>query len=306
MKREFFFDTADVSYIRAAWEVIKDKVDPKTMRGITTNPNAFFKIGKLKLAEWLDTIPELCKVVSEMRGDNLGIVYVQGPSSKMTAREIYMYSRMAKERSGGLAQIGIKIPPYTSVLQDKELGYDMILNVTGVADAATALKCLSYPKIRFVSIIPGRMEEAGIDANAHLRFVSERKIIDLPERQYRNAEIISGSMRTLEGLISTFQLGTVPTIGERVWNILLQDDNFEKVWNCPPAEQKLLDFSPEVSAANTKLSTDFFVQMDKCGEQAYEDLKAALDMLHTLYPLSVQKIGDKLHEDNAISEFFIA
>lgn len=272
--RDFFFDTADVSYIRAAWEKIKDKVDPKTVLGITTNPNAFFKIGKLQLSEWLETIPELCKVINEIRGDDFGIVYVQGPSSKMSAEEIFMYSRMVKDRAQG-AKIGLKIPPYTDVLRNAKMS-DMLLNVTGVADASTALKCLTYKNVFFVSIIPGRMQEAGIDAEAHLNYVSERS--------GGSQRIISGSMRTLEGLISTFQYGTVPTIGERVWNILLENDNFEKVWNHAPIEKKNLDFSPSVSEENTKLSRDFFEQMDKCGEQAYIDLKASIANLQICYP----------------------
>jgi hypothetical protein len=300
MNKEFFFDTADVSYIRAAWEKIKDKVDRKSVVGITTNPNAFFKVGKLRLSEWLDSIPELCDVVAEIRGDDEGIVYVQGPSSKMTPREIFLYSRMVKDRattSFAKTRIGLKIPPYTEVLRNLGPIFDMHLNVTGVADASTALKSLSYG-VRYVSIIPGRMEEAGIDANAHLSFVAER----FPRQQKQ--EIISGSMRTVEGLISTFQRGTVPTIGERVWNILLEGDTFEKMWKAieNPLEESFQDFSPNVTEVNTKLSTDFFIQMDKCGEQAYIDLKDAISNLETCYPSLVKSI--ETHQTLA-GQFFL-
>ena len=32
----FFFDTADITYIENAWDKLKDTVDPKYVSGITT------------------------------------------------------------------------------------------------------------------------------------------------------------------------------------------------------------------------------------------------------------------------------
>jgi hypothetical protein len=158
--KDFFIDTADVNYIRELWSKIKDKVEPSNVRGITTNPNAFFKIGKLSLAEWLDTIPELCKLVTEIRGDDKGVVYVQGPSSKMDASENEFYLNMVKHKTDGKTRIGLKIPPRKDLLVKlctMRMGLEHI-NVTGVADAGTALKCMTWSGLRYVSIIPGRME----------------------------------------------------------------------------------------------------------------------------------------------------
>ena len=58
----------------------------------------------------------------------------------------------------------MKIPPYNEFLNiSEELNQKVLTNVTGVSDHATAMKCISYG-VNYVSIIPGRMEEVGIDA----------------------------------------------------------------------------------------------------------------------------------------------
>jgi len=264
--KDFFFDTANVEYIREAWKKMEGKVDLSLVRGITTNPNAFFKIDKLSLKEWLDHLPLLCEVVSEIRGDDKGVVYVQGPSSKMTPEQQISYAKLVANLNDGKTRIGLKIPPFKEILEIvPTLNEILDTNVTGVSDASTALKCLTYP-IDFLSIIPGRMEETGIDAKAHVAFLDQRN------KSQEKREIITGSMRTLEGLIWVFKYNTVPTIGERVWNIIFEENNLEKVLNIDYSEDlPVKHFSPEVLTSNNKLSEDFFVQMDSCGEKAFED-----------------------------------
>lgn len=284
--KDFFIDTADVNYIRELWSKIKDKVDPKLVRGITTNPNAFFKLGKHRLIEWMETLPELCTVLAEIRGDANGVVYVQGPNSNMTNSEIDFYIKMISSRNVG-SKIGLKIPPYEDVLTKlaKGLYTGLEINVTGVSDAGTALRCFTYPGVRYVSIIPGRMEEVGIDAKAHLDYVASRNKIDLAA-VYGRQEVIAGSMRTIDGLIMTFQHDTVPTIGERVWNEILKDDNLDKLLNIDYSQvycRKDQEFCPQIDAVNTKLSTDFFEQMDNCGKVAYEDLQAGHQYLKNYF-----------------------
>ena len=56
----------------------------------------------------------------------------------------------------------MKIAPHKRMLElNEELKDKIDLNVTGTADCSTALMSLSYG-VRYVSIIPGRMEEKGI------------------------------------------------------------------------------------------------------------------------------------------------
>ena len=115
---------------------------------------------------------------------------------------------------------------------NEELKDKIDLNVTGTADCSTALMSLSYG-VRYVSIIPGRMEEKGIDAKNQIAYLNQRK--------KDNSEIITGSMRTLDGLKWAFEYGTVPTIGTKVWDLILEKDYVNK-FICDPKELDPIDW----------------------------------------------------------------
>lgn len=266
--KDFFIDTANIPYIENLWEKIKDRIDPKMVRGITTNPNAFFKLNKLKLSEWLELLPKLCELVNKIRGDENGVVYIQGPNSLMSNEEILEYVYDLSKRKYG-SKIGLKIPPYNNVLSIVDDLNKMIdVNVTGVADAGTALKCMTY-NVRYVSIIPGRMDEVGINAINHLLYAGYSG--------NKKCEIISGSMRTIDGLLLTFKANTVPTIGERVWDQLLVDNNLNDLIISPMNVcwdmNNRHEFTPTIDEKSFDLSKAFFEQMDKCGEVAYDEFK---------------------------------
>jgi transaldolase len=260
--KTFFFDTANIEFIRNTWDSLKPHVSPKLVAGITTNPNAFFKINKHELQEWFEHLPKLCALVSEIRGDNKGVVYVQVPSADMTPEEVIEYAKTVSTLNDGQTKIGLKIPPYKSILEiNDELQKYVETNVTGLADCATALKCIPYG-VDYISIIPGRMEEVGIDAKAHIDFVNQTK--------KGNTKIISGSMRTLEQLIWTWQYDTVPTIGERVWPLILEGDILTNLlqnidYSKIPHKSS---FSPLITEDNINLSVNFFKQMNECGVTA--------------------------------------
>lgn len=266
--KKFFFDTADYGYIKNTWAAIKQDVNSNLVEGITTNPNAFFKVNKLSIKEWFDTIPYLCETVSEIRGDNRGVVYIQGPCSTMSAEELIAYAERVSKLSDGNTRVGLKIPPYVESLKaTRELSAFTDVNVTGVSDAATALKCFTYPSVRYVSVIPGRMEEVGIDARAQIAFINQAN--------ERRPELIAGSMRTIEGLAWTFQYGTVPTIGERVWNLILENHNIDKLLNIDYESKNIIvpQYAPIIDDRSYNLSKSFFEQMDNCGKQAYSEIK---------------------------------
>lgn len=265
MKR-FFFDTANINFIKNTWHELQGKVPPQLVDGITTNPNAFFKINKLSLKEWLNLIPYLCETVSEIRGDNKGVVYVQGPSSKMTADETLRYADLVSSLGDGNTKVGLKIPPFKHILDlTSRLGGVIDINVTGIADCSTALKCITYP-VRYVSIIPGRMEEVGIDAKNQISFINQSNL--------NKVEVIAGSMRTLEQLKWTFQYNTIPTIGERVWPLILEGNNLEDLININYKEILIeSEFSPIIDKRNIDLSISFFEQMNNCGLEAFKDIK---------------------------------
>ena len=265
--KKFFFDTANIEYIKEAWSKLESSVDKNKVVGITTNPNAFFKINKLTLKEWFELTPKLCELVSNIRQDDKGVVYIQGPSSKMSPDDILRYAETVSKLTDGNTKVGLKIAPYDYVLKIvPRLNEILDVNVTGVADAGTALKSITYP-VRYMSIIPGRMEEVGIDAKSQIAFINQSNL--------GNTEIIAGSMRTIEGLVWTFQYGTVPTIGERVWNEIFKEDNLSKIINIDYSIDATIpyQFCPSIDQRNYDLSDAFFNQMDDCGKQAYLDLK---------------------------------
>ena len=190
----FFFDTADTEYVKQLWEKLKGQIDPKSVAGITTNPNAFHKIEAGTIKEWKDKTLELCQLVSEIRGDDLGVVYVQQPNSRMLGRDVLVWAAEISKWGDGNTRVGLKIPPFKEVLNVTDKLSTVIgieVNVTGVADCSTALRAFSYG-VDYVSIIPGRMEEQGINAKAQVSFTNQRNC--------KNSKIITGSMRTIEGL----------------------------------------------------------------------------------------------------------
>ncbi len=255
----FFFDTADESYVKYAWDKLKIVVNPKYVSGITTNPNAFVKVNMLNLKEWENHLPKLCQVVSDIRNDGEGVVYVQAPNSNMRAYDVLKWAEHISKFNDGQTKLGLKIPPFKPILDVvDELCNIMEINVTGVADCSTALHCFTYD-VRYVSIIPGRMEEKGLDTKSHIRYVNQRKD--------SKADIITGSMRTLEGLRWVSEYGTVPTIGTGVWDLVFGEMGIEEFNSLEKVESNNWSkFSPLITEASTKLSVDFFNQMDDCGK----------------------------------------
>lgn len=267
---DFFFDTADTDYIRKTWDDVGSRLGSSQIRGITTNPNAFMKIDAHQLSEWETKLPELCSLVSELRGDDKGVVYVQAPKSTMTPDQVISYAKHISQFNDGQTKLGLKIPPFYPILEVvDELNEYMETNVTGLSDCSTALSCLSY-NVKYISLIPGRMEEQGVDAKSHVLFTRRRQNEGTPA----TGEIIAGSMRTIEGLEWVCNYGTVPTIGTRVWDqIVGNSDVLERVstFGSEIVSCSELKFSPHITDTNTKLSVDFFQQMDECGKQAHQD-----------------------------------
>jgi len=271
---DFFFDTANEEYIKKLWnDELKVHIDSSLVRGITTNQNAFSKTKMTKLKDWETQLPKLCETVSEIRRDNKGVVYCQAPNSEMSVDEILRFAEHIRKFHDGNTRLGLKIPPYYKVLKRlDEINAIMDTNVTGVADAGTAIFAASFGP-SFVSVIPGRMEEVGIDAKKHVFYVMNSNL--------RNTEIISGSMRTIEGLAWVIGAGTVPTIGERVWNLMYDENYFDKLrahnFYTLGLDVRLQDlniyegFAPYNEKWNESLSQAFFRDMDIKGNECKTD-----------------------------------
>lgn len=265
---KFFIDTADESYIKQLWnKFLSKELSGKEILGVTTNPNAIEKCNISSIEEFESKVKSLCEVISSIRKDDLGIVYVQHPDSNVSEENLDKWINRVLKLSDGKTKIGLKIPPYKNILDLIEKYRNIIdFNVTGVADCSTALMSFSYSP-RYVSLIPGRMEEQGVDANAHMQFISQRK-------NTSQSELITGSMRTIDGLVSAIVYKTVPTIGTRVFDLITEKQvkDFIDLWNCKK-DQINIKFSPHINQINTDLSLSFFDQMDEKGL----NLKKSLD-----------------------------
>jgi hypothetical protein len=266
----FFFDTADTDYIRKIWDKLGKYIDGSSVIGITTNPNALAKVNCDTLQKFETLVPQMTSLVGELRGEGPeGLVYVQVPNSTMKDEDILRWATYVNGFNGNGAAIGLKIPHFSYVLRlsgESEL-QNLFLNVTGVSDANTIIKALSYHNVFFASIIPGRMEEVGIDANAHLEYLANQQL-------QRHQNIIAGSMRTIDGLKNSIFYHTVPTIGSRVWDLIDKENRWEEFasyWETTyeVSEEPSADYTPLVTDTNLDLSKQFFQQMDDLGESMF-------------------------------------
>lgn len=280
--KEFFLDTANEEECRRVWDFVNLQSEVSCI-GITTNPNALAKIDCNTIAQLETVIPSLVELTTEMTNGKGGIVHVQAPNSMMKPDEMYKWAGYIADFSDGVTKIAIKIPHMTCMLNltDHLQGQGVFVNVTGISDWATLNKAFRYRSVSFASLIPGRMEEVGINANGHMDYIQAI-------RRYSYQNVIAGSMRTVEGLRDAIARQTVPTIGMRVWNELLKPSrktgrpavtDFTSLWNEKkwPLQVRagrnwaLYAHPPTISDANVKLSVDFFEQMDELGYDMYQE-----------------------------------
>ncbi len=260
---DFFFDSADVEFISSTWDKIKHVVNPSYVRGVTTNPKAMHRVNCHKLEQWRDKTLELCKLITKIRGDNKGVVYVQFPNCNASKKDAIKFAKEIAGWGDGQTRIGMKIPPYKDILSIVPVLEKYVeTNVTGVADAGTALFAASHD-VRYVSIIPGRMEEKGINSDSHLFLTTNSNL--------QRTEIIAGSMRTIDGLHRSVILNTVPTIGSTVFKLILEDPERNLRVERGMGNIKFNDYSTGID--NHALSRSFFVEMNQLATTAYLDFK---------------------------------
>ena len=123
------------------------------------------------------------------------------------------------------------------------------------------------------------MEEVGIDAETAIAFVNQC--------EFGNTQIITGSQRTTEQIIYSFYLDTVPTIGEKCWNDIFQEDNFQRILDIEYKYNQVGEFSPHITEENINLSLAFFKQMDELGYKAYEIFLNLLNKFIALYDKTI-------------------
>lgn len=276
---KFFFDTADADYIRNTWAKYSNYIDSSGILGVTTNPNALYKVNCKSLSDLENVVQSLNQVLGEI--SKKGEIFIQLPHSSMTTfKEITQWAKYIKTMEKDPIKIGMKIPHYTFHLVQArsivETCPGMSVNVTGVADWAHILKAFTFESVTYASLIPGRMDEVGISSKEHLMFLFG--IVNKPKQA-----VITGSMRTLEGLEDAIRYGTIPTIGTRLWDLLSVED-FITCWSTSKTslvegvvdQWKNLPHGPEVTEKNVSLSQKFFEQMDDLGKPIYDEFVRSL------------------------------
>jgi len=169
--KDFFFDTANLEFIKETSKKLEGKIDFKLIRGVTTNPNAFNKIEEPSLFKWVEIAEEIGNFINDLRQDNKGEIHIQLPNSNLNIDKAIKFANYISELPKDKMTIGMKIPPYVQILENVDELNDIVLtNVTGISDHATAMKCISYG-VNYVSIIPGRMEEVGIPAKELMTYL---------------------------------------------------------------------------------------------------------------------------------------
>lgn len=264
----FFFDTADTNAIKKIWDKLSKHVESKSCVGITTNPNALAKVNCHTIDHFVQLVRTMSQTMDEICGGG-SLIYVQVPNSCMSIDRINAWAKFISGLDTGKSKIALKIPHFSYVLKQTRSLSELHLNVTGIADAGTIIKALSYDQISYASIIPGRMEEVGINANAQLKYLCDQNFKS-------HQKIITGSMRTIQGLKDAVYYQTVPTIGTRVWDLFDSQDSwseFPTYWEnlYESSSEPSADYCPETTEKNIDLSKQFFNQMDSLGATLHEN-----------------------------------
>jgi transaldolase len=266
---KFFFDTVDIEWIKKTYGTIWSSVDRDDIQGITTNPSIFGKSNIKTFKDALQRTKELCALITKIRQDDKGLVFVQAPNSDMSIAAITTWFKEFNYCSDGKTKVACKLPPYYNILQNMDkietaVGRKIDFNVTGLAECSTALMAATYnPK--YISVIIGRMEEKGINAKEQINYIRQAR--------GKHTAIITGATRTYEGVKWACEYGTIPTIGVKVFDAILSTvgaKGFADMWE-KEVDIEVKKVAPNTTADMFQLSLDFFKQMDELGKDIYDD-----------------------------------
>jgi hypothetical protein len=251
---KFFIDSAKIGVVSKVLTSLKERDQVYRVEGITTNPKALKSAGVTNFQELEVVLRNLCETLETTVPNRK--IYVQIPSSQVSFYDALKFV----DRIGDMklpCRVGFKVPPNIPLIERLHQIGCSDLNVTGLTECLTANQCLEK-RVRYVSILFGRLEEEGVNVSDHIKKISDPELV------------ISGSMRTFEGLAKTIKLGTVPTIGERVWNEIFNGrfDEFDSLTpdkpsqgNFPIFDQKCFD-----------VAKIFWSEMDGFGKDLYSEL----------------------------------
>lgn len=271
---EFFFDTADLEAIRETWKRLESDLPRTSILGVTTNPNALDGVkANVSLAVMEERVLSLAQLTTEIRGGGGGVVNVQVPSSRMSAKEMQGWVDYAKDLGDDQTKIAIKLTPDRKGLLVARTNRNVLTNITGVADSGTAINCFEFSPT-YVSLIYGRIRDAEGDPEGEFGWTEKYR-----QEWGIRTRIIGGSLRDKETVQKSIEYNAIPTIGIKAWNKMFNEEGvtpaeFVGFWNGKPVV--LPTEAPRQTARQKLLSGEFFAQMDTLGQPLYDQFKSRL------------------------------
>jgi len=276
----FFIDSAITDDIEFALDKLQ-VVEPRVLGffgGITTNPNAMSKAGVTSFREMKTHLLNLDAFLQEKRLNkshqwNQLEIHVQLPISTMSSGAAAEFIRSILDLQLRSSVI-FKFPPNLHLLSRIPSRLDIAVNITGLTSVQDCELMFMSPKVKYSSLIIGRMEEAGIDATSHLRRCKEYSMFRYNNDIKQTRRIITGSMRTPKQVIAATHASTIPTIGRKVWDLMTEEDcklfadQFLSPITVVFPSNRLLPIS--IDDRNIKLTNDFFEQMDAFGQPIFD------------------------------------
>jgi hypothetical protein len=260
--QEFFIDTANPTAIKDIWYKINSEGLSDLLAGITTNPKSLAKYFQKEFT--LQDLKEHLSILNNLMTDDLNapdrIIYIQIPNDKFDPE---ILSKMVNFVQTLDFKVGIKIPHYLEFLLETEKYYNVSFNVTGVADFSVAAKALSWKHLDYVSVIPGRMEENGIEYTSGLNILRQNH--NFFNNSIKKSRVIAGSMRTLAQLENVLKYQCVPTLGESAFsNIIPELESSNKTFLSvllSDVEKNFVNHD-EYNVSGSELSKAFFEEMN--------------------------------------------
>lgn len=277
----YYIDTANVDDIEDIFAKLRGASADKyfiKFAGITTNPSAFAKIGATSHTDMFRVIEEIDKILSYIPVANIEL-HTQLPNTNMPVDEAIDFIDNLRDIVCQ-SSLRIKVAPslnsqYTQITQRDNF------NVTGLSSIQYCISALEMTGVEYASLIPGRMEERGIDSTPHLALWKSLAHSYANRKKY----VIAGSMRTVEGVLAASNARMLPTIGKKVWDLMDDSalnalmESLGNFWKDVPNDSSISHFTKTCDVvsgdASAQLTEEFFTTMNSLGEPIYATWKAS-------------------------------
>jgi hypothetical protein len=281
-----FIESADLTYIKNLFgQLAKHNVPFGLISGINITPEAMQRANITTLDGYVVRLKELVELMDSITDpDNdpyVKEILVQIPNSRMSVNEIVTFSNFCIDQiETDTVVIGISLPPFPNVMMDIEQIFDLVadgngamFNITGIADAGTALFALSHVETEYVTLLVGMMGALGVDYPSHCVYT---KLSSTESYQKRIASGLQSIAQVFE--VATF--GMSPSIDERLWDQFISHPSAFARFSAPlPTNGDSVvryargdfDFCPPSTEQSAKLSSTYFRRSDAFAKNIYKE-----------------------------------